>query len=247
MIKLGVNIDHIATLRQARRTVEPDPVQAAAIAESAGADGITVHLREDRRHINDRDVFLLRKSVRTRLNLEMSAASEIVAIARKLKPEQATLVPEKRQEVTTEGGLNISGKEKKIKSVVDSLKEKNIIVSLFIEPEKKQIEAAKKTGADYIELHTGAFANAVSVKAQDRQLKRLVSAAAYAKSMGLGINAGHGLTYLNTKKLVDSIQWIEELNIGHSIISRAVLVGLHQAVAEMKAIIASAAKSKAGE
>ncbi len=240
MIKLGVNIDHVATVRQARRTVEPDPVQAADIAEKAGADGITVHLREDRRHINDRDVCLLRKNVRTRLNLEMSVAAEIVDIARKVRPDQATLVPEKRQEVTTEGGLNVAGKEKKIKSVVESLKEKNIIVSLFIEPEKKQIAAAKKVGADYIELHTGAFANAVSAKAVEKQLNRLARAESYAKALGLGVNAGHGLTYLNTKLLVQTIPGLEELNIGHSIISRAVFVGLHQAVVEMKAIINSA-------
>lgn len=240
MIKLGVNIDHVATLRQARRTIEPDPVEAAAIVERAGADGITVHLREDRRHINDRDVRLLRKSVRTRLNLEMSVAAEIVDIARKLKPDQATLVPEKRQELTTEGGLNAAGKGKKIKSIVKRLKEKNILVSLFIEPEEKQIAAAKNVGADYIELHTGAFANAVSAGAVEKQLNRLARAASYAKELSLGINAGHGLTYLNTKLLVDTIPEIEELNIGHSIISRAILVGLHQAVSEMKAIIDSA-------
>ena len=174
-------------------------------------------------------------------------APEIVDIARKLKPDQATLVPEKRQEVTTEGGLNVSGKEKKIKSIVECLKEKNILVSLFIEPEEKQIVAAKNVGADYIELHTGAFANAVSAGAVKKQLNRLARAASYAKELGLGVNAGHGLTYLNTKLLVETIPEIEELNIGHSIISRAVLVGLHQAVSEMKAIIDSAGIAKAGE
>lgn len=242
MIRLGVNIDHVATVRQARHTIEPDPVQAAAIAEKAGADGITVHLREDRRHINDLDVRLLRKSVHTRLNLEMSVAAEIVDIARKLRPDQATLVPERRQEITTEGGLNVAGKEKKIKSVVECLKEKNILVSIFIEPEEKQIAAAKNVGADYIELHTGAFANALSLKLVEKQLNRLSRAASYAKELGLGVNAGHGLTYLNTKLLVEAVPEIEELNIGHSIISRAIMVGLHQAVSEMKAIIASAAK-----
>lgn len=241
MIRLGVNIDHVATLRQARRTIEPDPVEAAAIAEQAGADGITVHLREDRRHINDRDVRLLRKNVRTRLNLEMSVSAEIVDIARKIKPDQATLVPEKRLEVTTEGGLNVAGKEKKIKSVIASLKEKNILVSLFIEPEEKQIESAKNVGADYIELHTGAFANEISANAVKKQLHRLSRAASYAKELGMGVNAGHGLTYLNTKLLVEAIPEIEELNIGHSIISRALMVGLYQAVSEMKAIIDSAA------
>ena len=236
MIKLGVNIDHVATLRQARRTIEPDPLQAAAIAEGAGADGITVHLREDRRHINDRDVRLLRKSVLTRLNLEMSVADKIVAVAIKIRPEQATLVPEKRQEITTEGGLNVLAKKGMIKSVVARLKEKNIIVSLFIEPDKKQIEAAKNTGADYIELHTGAFANA-SPKTAQKQLNRITKAVFFAKELGLGINAGHGLTYLNTGLLVEAAPEIEELNIGHSIISRAVMVGLHQAVSEMKTII----------
>ncbi len=240
MIKLSVNIDHVATLRQARQTIEPDPLEAAAIVENAGADGITVHLREDRRHVNDRDVRLLRKSLRTRLNLEMSIAPEIVTIARKIKPEQATLVPEKRQEVTTEGGLDVSGKQGRIKSVIERLKEKNIIVSLFIEPEKKQIEAAKNIGADFIELHTGAFANAVASKAVKKQLDRLAKAASFAKEIGLGVNAGHGLTYLNTRSIIEAIPEIEELNIGHSIISRAVLVGLYQAVSEMKVIIASA-------
>ena len=239
MPKLGVNIDHVATVRQARRTFEPDPVIAAAIAEKAGADGITIHLREDRRHINDRDVQILRKKVRTKLNLEMSLAASIVKIAGKIRPDQATLVPEKRQEITTEGGLDVAGKLKKVKNVVGFLQSRKIVVSLFIEPDKKQIDAAKKSQAEYIELHTGAYANAVSANALKKQLNRLSYAAVYAKEIGLGINAGHGLTYLNTKQLIKKVPHIEELNIGHSIISRAVLVGLHQAVSEMKKIIKS--------
>ncbi|MFH1460029.1 MAG: pyridoxine 5'-phosphate synthase [Candidatus Omnitrophota bacterium] len=237
MIKLGVNIDHIATLRQARRALEPDPVAAAAIAELAGADGITVHLREDRRHINDRDVEILRKNVRTRLNLEMSITSSIVNIAFCLKPDQATLVPEKRQEITTEGGLNVIAQKQKIKQVVRKLQKNKIMVSLFIEPDKLQIQAAKDVGAEFIELHTGSFANAKGLKAIEKQLVLLAKGHDFARAIGLRVNAGHGLDYLNTKLLVKKIPDIEELNIGHSIISRAVLVGLDKAVREMKEII----------
>ncbi len=237
MIRLGVNIDHVATIRQARKTVEPDPVAAAVIAELAGADGITVHLREDRRHINDRDVQVLRETVQTRLNLEMSIASAIVNIACRIKPDQATLVPEKRQELTTEGGLDIIGKEKKIKAVIEKLKAKAIIVSLFIEADIKQIEAAKKVGADAIELHTGTYANAKTEKNIKRQLDKLAKAAKFARSIGLAVYAGHGLTYQNTAILLNKIPDLEELNIGHSIISRAVLTGMDEAVRQMKMII----------
>jgi len=236
-MRLGVNIDHVATLRQVRRAKEPDVLAAAIAAEKAGADGITVHLREDRRHIQKKDVEILRKKIRTRLNLEMSIAKDIVRIACLVKPEQATLVPEKRQEVTTEGGLDVAKGISAIQKVVKQLQAKKILVSLFIEPDKKQITAAKKTGTDYIELHTGAFANARTRKARQKQLNRLVQAAAFAKDLRLGVNAGHGLTYLNTKFLIERIPDIEELNIGHSIVSRAVFVGLGKAVAEMKAII----------
>ena len=237
MCRLGINIDHVATLRQARRTVEPNPVAAAVIAECAGADGITVHLREDRRHINDDDVTILRKVVRTRLNLEMSVAPEIVAIACRLKPDQATLVPERRQEITTEGGLDVITQQGKIKQVVSRLQKKGIIISLFIEADTKQIQAAKKTGATFIELHTGAFANAKKEKDREKRLSMLAQGAELARSVGLRVNAGHGLDYWNTKHLLRRIPDLEELNIGHAIISRAVLVGLDRAVREMRAII----------
>lgn len=237
--RLGVNVDHVATLRQARRTVEPDPVAAALIAELAGADGITVHLREDRRHINDRDVEILRSTVRSRFNLEMSVSRGIVNIACKIKPDQATLVPEKRQEITTEGGLDVLRQKQKIYSVIQRLQKKHIVVSLFIEPDKKQIQAAYDVGADAVELHTGKYANALSLKAIKQELKRLKEAAIFTTSVGLGLNAGHGLTYINTKPLLIEIPGLEELNIGHSIMSRAVLVGMDKAVRQMKTIIDS--------
>lgn len=233
MIKLGVNIDHIATLREARKTWDPEPVFAAVLCELAGADGITVHLREDRRHIQDRDVELLRKIIKTKLNLEMSVSPEIVGIALNIKPDQATLVPEKRQEVTTEGGLDAAGSFSKIKKVVETLMRKKITVSLFIDPEKKQIDAAQKTGADAIEIHTGRYANAKDEKTRKRELAQIAAAAEYAHKKGLVVNAGHGLNYINVADIV-KIKSIKELNIGHSIISRAVFVGLPQAVREMK-------------
>jgi pyridoxine 5-phosphate synthase len=240
MTRLGVNIDHVATIRQARQALEPDPVAAAVVAELAGADGITVHLREDRRHINDRDVKILRQTVKSRLNLEMSIAPSIVNIACQIKPDQATIVPEKRLEITTEGGLNIISQEEKIKSVVKKLRTKGIRVSLFIEPNIEQIKAAKRVNADSIELHTGTYANAQTEKSADRQLEILSQAAEFAKSVGLHVYAGHGLTYLNTAKLLNRIPDLEELNIGHSIISRAVLTGMDEAVRKMKLIIANA-------
>ena len=237
MIRLGVNIDHVATIRQARRTVEPDPAAAAVLVELAGGDGITVHLREDRRHINDRDVVLLKQIVRTKLNLEMSIAPKIIDIACRIKPEQATLVPEKRQEITTEGGLDVLGGFGKIKKAVTALKKKGIVVSLFIDAEKDQIEAASRTGAEYIELHTGTYANTTNERQAKKQLDILAKAAVLAKSLGLRINAGHGLTYQNTLDLVCAVPYLEELNIGHSIVSRAVLVGMEIAVQDMQAII----------
>jgi pyridoxine 5-phosphate synthase len=233
---LGVNIDHIATIRQARRTVEPDPVAAAALAELAGADGITVHLREDRRHIQDRDVRLLRQTVRTHLNLEMAATDDMVSIALDIEPDYVTLVPERRQEVTTEGGLDVAGQVERLTQVVTTLQKKRIPVSLFIDATAPQIEAAKKTGAQFIELHTGPYAEAKGEAALHRQLTVLKQGTQQALDLGLRVNAGHGLTYWNTYP-VACIPGMEELNIGHSIISRAALVGLERAVSDMKATI----------
>jgi pyridoxine 5-phosphate synthase len=235
MPKLGVNIDHVATLREARRSLEPDPVFAALICEASGADSIVIHLREDRRHIKERDLWVLRKAVRTRLNLEMSACPEIVKIASRVKPDQATLVPEKRQELTTEGGLDVAGHPEKIKKAVEKLEDAGIAVSLFIDPDKKQIDAVKKTGARIIELHTGRYADASSVKKEDLYFKQIERAAGYAKAKGLAVNAGHGLNYCNVAR-ISRIKNIEELNIGYSIICRAVFVGLAQAVNEMKVL-----------
>jgi pyridoxine 5-phosphate synthase len=238
MVRLGVNIDHVATIRQARRTVEPDPVAVAIMAELAGADGITVHLREDRRHIQDRDVEVLRQTVRTRLNLEMAGTPEMVRIASRILPDQATLVPERRQEVTTEGGLDAAGDLDRIRATVAALKEKGITVSLFIDPEIRQVAAAREAGADQVELHTGQYA-AVTLRPGARDttaLARLETAGAEALVLGLALAAGHGLTYWNVAP-VARIPGMEELNIGHCIVSRAVLVGFERAVKEMKAII----------
>lgn len=236
MPKLGVNIDHVATLRQVRLGKEPQPVSAASICEAAGADSIVVHLREDRRHINERDLGLLKKAVKTKLNLEMSVSPEIVDIACKVKPEQATLVPEKRQEVTTEGGLNVVLNQKRIKQVKQKLEKKGIAVSLFIDPDEKQIRASKNTGIKIVELHTGRYANAKNKKDKDRFLKQLRSAIRSAHSKGLTVNAGHGLDYFNVSQ-VARIKGIEELNIGYSIVCRAVLTGLKDAVKEMKRLV----------
>ncbi len=236
MPKLGVNIDHIATIRQARGAYIPDPVEAARLCEEAGCDSIVCHLREDRRHIKDLDVITLRETVRTRLNLEMSAAPGIVAFACKIRPDQATLVPEKRREVTTEGGLDVKNNFKKIRSVVSRLKDNGIDVSLFINPQTSQIDAAVRTGASIIELHTGLYANTLSDSAGERELGILKKAAKYALSLGLEVNAGHGLNYENVKD-VAGIKGMNELNIGHSIISRAVFAGISEAVKEMLEII----------
>lgn len=236
MPTLGVNIDHVATIRQARRTVEPDPIAAAVLAELAGADGITVHLREDRRHIQDRDVRLLRQSVRTHLNLEMAATDEMVSIALDIQPDYVTLVPEKREEVTTEGGLDIAGQLPRMKTVVQMLQDAGIPVSLFIDADSPQISASAESGAKFIELHTGTYAEAKNEATQAKELAVLKKGCEEAIAAGLRVNAGHGLTYWNIYP-VALLPGMEELNIGHTIISRAVLVGLERAVREMKQAI----------
>ena len=235
MPELGVNIDHVATLRQARKTYEPDPVAAAVLAELAGADSITIHLREDRRHIQDRDLRVLRETVTTRLNLELSVADEIVGIACQTQPEQATLVPERREEVTTEGGLDVSSQMVTVARAVKRLQAAGIAVSLFIDPDPRQIQLSKDLGAEAIELHTGQYALARGA-AQQQQLAALVAAGKIANDLGLRLHAGHGLNYHNVRP-VATIAGMLELNIGHSIISRAVLVGLERAVREMKALL----------
>src|SRR5262245_60230467 len=229
MIRLGVNIDHIATVRQARRAKEPDPVAAAVLATLGGADGITIHLREDRRHIQDRDVYLLRDTVTTRLNLEMAAAEEIIGIALKVRPEEATLVPEKRQELTTEGGLDVIATEAQTRPAIDRLKAAGIHVSLFIDPDPIQTAAAHRFGADAIEFQTASYSEAVGAKAVVAELAKLERATAHAKGLGLHVHMGHGLNYWNVQPVV-RIAGLEELNIGHSIVSRAVLVGMERAV-----------------
>ena len=236
MARLGLNVDHIATVRQARGGNEPDPVAAAAIGEMAGAEGITIHLREDRRHIQDRDLEILRQTIKTRLNLEMAATQEMVRIALKVKPEQVTLVPEKRQELTTEGGLDVIVNTKLITDTVKRLRDGGIVVSLFVDPNQEQIKASNKTGADYIEIHTGAYAEAVDWPARQRELEAIDAAIKLARKVGLGVNAGHGLNYFNIKALA-SVGGIEEYNIGHSIMARAMLVGLDRAVRDMVELI----------
>ncbi|MFN5193730.1 MAG: pyridoxine 5'-phosphate synthase [Cyanobacteriota bacterium] len=235
MASLGVNIDHIANVRQARRTVEPDPVSHALLAELGGADGITVHLREDRRHIQDRDVELLRQLVRSRLNLEMAATAEMEAIALRIRPDMVTLVPERREEVTTEGGLDLAGCLPAITALVERLQGAGIGVSLFVDPDPLQLRAAAASTARWVELHTGAYAEA-GWQQQPAQLQRLVEATAIARDLGLRVNAGHGLTYQNVEP-VAAIDGMEELNIGHTIVARALAVGLEQAVRQMKALI----------
>jgi pyridoxine 5-phosphate synthase len=236
--RLEVNVDHVATLRQARLINEPDPVTAAALAELAGADGIIVHLREDRRHIQDRDLILLRQTIKTRLNLEMAATAEMVGIARDMKPQVVTLVPEKRAELTTEGGLNVVGQQDHIRETISQLKEAGIFVSLFVDPKPEQIQAAAAVGADYVELHTGTYAEATSESEAEQLFEELLAAAAHARQLGLKVKAGHGLDYRNIKRFRGRKEF-EEYSIGHSIISRAVLVGLERAVREMLALINS--------
>ena len=233
MIRLGVNIDHVATVRQARRAREPDPVAAAALALLGGADGITIHLREDRRHIQDRDLAILRQTVPMGLNLEMACADEIIRLAIETKPDQATLVPEKRQELTTEGGLDVVGNYPAIEHAIHALQRSDIPVALFIDPDLRQVDAARKAGATAIEFHTGTYAEAVTRAGAAKHLEQLTKAAAHAIDLGLHVHMGHGLNYLNVKPIV-RIPGVEELNIGHSIVSRAVLVGMVQAVRDMK-------------
>lgn len=235
MASLGVNIDHVANVRQARRTVEPDPVTHALLAELGGADGITVHLREDRRHIQDRDVELLRATVRTRLNLEMAATEEMEAIALRHRPDMVTLVPERRQEVTTEGGLDVVSQVGRLGAMVERLQSAGIGVSLFVDAEQAQLDASCATGARWVELHTGRYAEA-GWEEQPRELKRLGEACGLARQMGLRVNAGHGLTYQNVEPIA-ALPGMEELNIGHTIVARALAVGLSQAVREMRALI----------
>jgi len=235
-LKLGVNIDHVATLREARGGSEPEPAIAAIICESAGADSIVCHLREDRRHIKERDLAILREVVKTRLNLEMSVADDIVSIACRIRPDQATLVPEKRQELTTEGGLDVAVHFKKIAQAVQRLSKKGVEVSLFIDPDKRQIDACVKTGVKMIELHTGRYADALDKASGEKYFKEIKSAVAYCRKIGFKVNAGHGLNYCNVSRIA-KVPGIEELNIGYSIICRAVIVGLERAVKEMKELI----------
>jgi pyridoxine 5-phosphate synthase len=238
MLELGVNIDHIATVRQARKTVEPDPVWAAALAELGGADTITVHLREDRRHIQDRDVNLLRETVRCKLNLEMACADEMVNIACSIRPHQATLVPERREEITTEGGLDVISQPETVKKIVKQLQDRGIVVSLFLDPDPLQIEAGITTGCDAIEIHTGCYALADREKKRNTELHRIQTAGKMIHSSGLRLHAGHGLTYHNVLPIA-SIPYMLELNIGHSIIARALMVGMKEAGAEMKRLLRS--------
>ncbi len=236
MLSLGVNIDHIATIRQARKTVEPDPVAAAVLAELGGADGITVHLREDRRHIQDRDVQILRQTVRTHLNLEMAVTEEMVAIALQIRPDYVTLVPERREEVTTEGGLAVAGQTDRVGSAVERLQKSGIPVSLFIDPDLIQIQAAAQIHAQFIEIHTGRYADAPDAITRQAELLKLHTATEKALDLGLRVNAGHGLTYWNVSPIA-RISGMEELNIGHSIVARAALVGLERAVRDMKQVM----------
>lgn len=235
MAELGVNIDHVATVRQARRTTEPDPVWAATLAQLGGADGITLHLREDRRHIQDRDLRVLRETVTVKLNLELACSADIVALACQTRPDQATLVPEKREELTTEGGLDLLTGRASVEKAIGQLRQAGIGISLFLDPDERQIELAKTLGADAVELHTGKYAEADGTR-QPAELARLVEAARVVNARGMTLHAGHGLTYRNVKP-VAALPEIQELNIGHSIVARAIMVGFEQAVREMKKLI----------
>jgi pyridoxine 5-phosphate synthase len=232
--RLGVNIDHVATIRQARRAKEPDPVHAAVLAELGGADGITVHLRADRRHIQDRDVEILRQVVKTHLNVELAATQEMVRIALTVKPEQVTLVPERREEITTEGGLDAILNSNQLKPAVRMLQEGGIRVALFVDPDLDQVKEAQKLGADAVEINTAAYSDAATAKARENALKNVVDSARLGRKLSLGVHAGHGLTYQNVGRLSD-LEDVTELNIGHSIVARAALVGMERAVREMKA------------
>ena len=238
-ILLGVNVDHIATLRQARGTNYPDPVHAASVAEHAGADGITVHLREDRRHIQDRDIYVLKETIKTRMNFEMAVTDEMVDIACKVQPEFCCLVPEKREELTTEGGLDVVGQLDKITQAVAKLSAKGIETSLFIDADKAQIDATVSTKATYIEIHTGHYAEAQTEAEQEKELARIQEAVSYATKLGLKVNAGHGLHYHNVKPIA-AMTDIIELNIGHAIIARAAIDGLDKAVSDMKRLMLEA-------
>jgi len=238
MIRLGVNVDHVATVRQARRAQVPDPMEAALLAEKAGADGITVHLREDRRHIQERDVELLRERLKTKLNLEMAVTPAMVAFAETLRPDDACFVPEKREELTTEGGLDIVAHRRKIQDSVKRLQDRGIHVGLFVDPEEKQIETSKEVGADAVEVHTGTYCNAAGAE-REKERRTVASAVSLAYRLGLEVHAGHGLDYENVLPIA-GIHEIVELNIGHSIIARAVVVGIEQAVREMKALLKKA-------
>jgi len=251
VIELGVNVDHVATVRQARRSYEPDPVWAAVEAHLGGADGITVHLREDRRHIQDKDVGRLRELTHIKLNLEMAATEEMVAIARRIKPEMAMLVPEGRHEITTEGGLDVCSSEKKLAKAVARLSDAGIVVSVFIDPELKQVEAAKRIGAAVCEVHTGPYAHAFHAKGRDAespavvlQLKKIRKAGERIRALGMRFNAGHALNYFNVEP-VARLPGVRELHIGHAIVSRALFVGMREAVREMKRLMTDAARSDA--
>jgi len=244
-VLLGVNVDHIATLRQARGTRYPDPVQAAMLAEEAGADGITIHPREDRRHIQDRDVLVMKETLQTRMNLEMAVTDAMVELALKVMPEHVCLVPEKREELTTEGGLDVIGLEPKVAAACEKLANAGIEVSLFIDPDIDQIAASKRCGAAAIELHTGAYAEPETASAQEQEFNAIVRAVDYGTSEGLIVNAGHGLHYHNTQAIA-AIEGINELNIGHAIIARAVFVGLKEAVREMRDLIDKAQLVRCG-
>lgn len=235
MAELGVNIDHVATVRQARKTYEPDPVWAATLAELGGADSITIHLREDRRHIQDRDLRILKETVTVKLNLEMACDAEIVRLACEAAPDQVTLVPERREEVTTEGGLNVVGHPQPVVQAIEKLKSAGIVVSLFLDPDPAQLNSAKELGADAVELHTGPYALA-KAEDQTREIDRLIEAGQRTRDLGMTLHSGHGLTYRNVQP-VAAIEGMCELNIGHSIVARALMVGMQQAVREMKELI----------
>lgn len=235
MPELGVNIDHIATIREARKTAYPDPLEAALMCERAGADSIVCHLREDRRHIQDRDLFRLKESVKVKLNLEMALSEEVISIALKVKPDQVTLVPEKREELTTEGGLDVVSQVRRIANTIKLMKESGIEVSLFVDPEKNQIKASRDTGVYLIEIHTGAYANA-DKKNIKKEYDIIKESASYGESLGLQVFAGHGLNYENVKHLLE-IPEIKEYNIGHSIVARSFFIGIENAVKEMKELL----------
>lgn len=235
-IDLGVNIDHVATLRQARGTLYPDPIQAAFEAELAGADGITVHLREDRRHIQDRDIYMLRDTIQTRMNFEMAVTDEMLAIASKIKPHNCCLVPEKREELTTEGGLDVAGNQDRLRAAISQLSDIGIRVSLFVDPDPIQINAVAAVGATVIEIHTGAYAEASTAESKEQELKIIADAVEYATTLDLTVNAGHGLNYVNVKPIA-ALPYIKELNIGHAIVARALFCGMGRAVSDMKRLM----------